>query len=159
MRKVRRALAGLIIVAISATAASAEMPKALKGTWILDAQATEKYIKAQPDWDAEHAGILKEQLYQMREMMFEFTDDAFVASRLGLKEKERVSVTLKESNSKKFVFEAKMSGKAGALTVTFVTDTAITVEQSGDDSMRYYLWKRGSLPEKKAPSAKAPPQK
>ena len=50
MQRIRNAFVVLSVVAFSAAAALADMPKELKGTWILDAEATEKYVQTSPKW-------------------------------------------------------------------------------------------------------------
>jgi len=153
MGNLGRVLVSMIIVATSATVASAEMPKELKGSWILDAQATQKYVKTSPKWKAEDEKHLPMIIKRMSQMQYKFTDDAIVMSMRG--REQVIPVSLKKSDAKKYVFDGKLRGQDVTMTVFFMDDATINIRSSATDDMDYYLWKRGSLASKEGPSDKS----
>jgi hypothetical protein len=139
--------AALAVVAISTTSALAEMPKALKGSWILDAEATEANFKASPEYDEEAAKFLPMIFKQMSKAVFEFDDGVIALTERG--KKQPIPITLKENDGKKFIFEAKLGKDVLTFTITLNDKGNISIVNSKSDNMDLYLWKRG-VPDKKA---------
>jgi len=125
------------------TQALAEMPKELKGFWILEAQATERNILASPKLTPKDAKYLPTVLKRMSQYVWEFNDGVITSSR-GTKNKT-LTVVLKENNKKEFVFEGQMDNQTIMMTVTFVNNALINIRSSATDDMYYYLWTRGKL--------------
>ena len=48
MKKVIRVFLGLVIIHALSSTALAETPETLKGTWVVDAKATEEFLKSSP---------------------------------------------------------------------------------------------------------------
>ncbi len=153
MSNIEKVLVGLAMMSISITGAWAEMPKELKGSWILHASATETHMKTSPKWKAEHAKYLPTVMKRMSKVLFEFGDNAIVAST-GSKQ-QTLPVMLKESSRTKYVFEGRVREKSVTMTVSFVDDRTINIRSSATDDMDYYLWKRGSLTNKAAADDKS----
>lgn len=153
MRHIGRALVVLAILSLPVTAAWAEMPRELKGSWILDASATEERLKTSPKWTAEDAKYLPIVLKRMSQFLFEFEEDAIVSSMRG--QRQIVPVVLKESSGERYVFEGKMPDRTMTLTVSFVDDRTINIRSSETDDMDYFLWKRGHLTGEAGPDDEA----
>lgn len=143
MSNTRSVVLGLAIMVLSATGAMAEMPVRLKGTWILDAEATAALMKTSPKWKAEDEKYLPTILKRMSLMLYEFEDHAISVSMRG--KKQVLAVVLQESSAKKHVFKGTVEGETVAMTVSFVGDATIKIRSSSTDDMDYYLWKRGRL--------------
>lgn len=143
MSRIWIVMGALMILAFSTTATLAEMPEELKGTWILDAQATEHYIMTSPKWKPETAKYLPTIMERMSYYVFEFDEGVIIASRRA--KKETLPVALKENDKKKYVFKGEIRNQTITMTVTFVNDTTINIRSSATDDMDYYLWKRGRL--------------
>ena len=143
MRGIGIVLGALMTLAFSTTATLAEMPKDLKGSWVLAAEATEHNIMASPKISPEAMKYLPTIMKRMSQYVWEFDDNVISSSR-GAK-KETLTVVLKENDKKKYVFEGQLRDQIIMLTVTFVSDTTINIRSSATDDMNYYLWKRGQL--------------
>jgi len=153
MQRIRNAFVVLSVVAFSTAAALADMPKELKGTWILDAEATEKYVQTSPKWKDEDAKRLPMIMKRMSQVLYELKDGAMIATMWG--RSQTVAVTLNKRDGKSYVFDAKVRDQTMTMTVTFVSDATITIRSSTTDDMDYFLWKRGKLPKEAGPNDKA----
>lgn len=141
-----KALVVLAILAVPVTGARAEMPEELKGSWTLDASATEENLKTSPQWTAEDAKYLPTIMKRMSQFVFEFEEDAIVSSRRG--KQQILPVVLKENSGEMYVFEGTIRDERVTVTVSFVDDRTINIRSSATDDMDYYLWKRGRLTDK-----------
>ena len=150
MRSLVKALAVLAILTLPVTTAWAEMPNELKGSWILDAPATEEHLKTSPQWKAEDAKFLPTILKRMSQFLFGFEEDAIVSTMRG--RQQVIPVELKEKSGHTYVFEGKVRDQTITLTVSFVDDRTISIRSSASDDMDYFLWKRGQLAEEAGPS-------
>ncbi|MBW2664449.1 MAG: hypothetical protein JRD93_21350 [Deltaproteobacteria bacterium] len=147
MKRIEHVLMALVIVVISATPVLAEMPKSLQGTWIIDAEATETYIKTSPKWKAEDAKYLPTIMKRMSQVVYEFDDDSITVSMRG--KKQPLQVALKQSEKKSYIFEGNVGDKVFTLTVSITDEGNLNIRSSATDDMDYYLWKRGQ-PDNKA---------
>lgn len=141
MNRILRALAIVAIVTISTTTTQAEMPEALKGSWIFDADATEAYMQTSPNWKAEDEKYLPTILKRMSQAAYEFTDDAFIVSMRG--KTQALNVTLTHSEKKIYIFEGTLADQNITLTASINDGGGLNVRSSATDDMEYYLWKRG----------------
>ncbi|MDJ0945892.1 MAG: hypothetical protein QNJ30_20690 [Kiloniellales bacterium] len=146
MSNIGRALVISAILAAPATGAWAEMPKELKGSWVLDVAATERHVTTSPQWKAEDAKYLPIFVKQMSQFVFEFEENAIVSSMRG--RRQILPVVLKENSGKTYVFEGTIRDKSVTVTVSFVDDRTINIQSSATDDMDYYLWKRGQPTDK-----------
>jgi len=143
MSNIKRVLVAIAITGVAPIGAFAAMPEELKGSWILDAEATEKYMKTSPKWRAADEKYLPTILKRMSQVLYEFKGDTISVSMRG--KRQVLPVALKKSSSKKHVFEGEVQGKLLTMTVAFVDDATINIRSSSTDDMHYYLWKRGHL--------------
>ena len=143
MSKIAIVLVSFVFLMFVATPAVAEMPKELKGTWILDAQATEHNIRTSSKMKPEDAKYLPTIIKRMSQYGWEFSDGSITSSR-GSK-KQTLSVVLKESDQKTFVFEGTQNNQIITMTVALISDTVINIRSSATDDMDNYLWMRGNL--------------
>ena len=132
------------------TTSMAEMPDTLKGSWILNADATSLYIKTSPKWDASGEKYLPTILKRMSQMAYVFNDKAIVVSMRG--REQALPVTLSSSEDKTYVFDGELRGKSVTMTVSFIDETTINIRSSATDDMDYYLWSRGEVPGEDGPS-------
>ena len=146
MGNIGKVLVVLAILAVPVTEAWAEMPKELKGSWILDASATEKHVTTSPQWTAEDAKYLPTIMKRMSQFVFEFEEDAIVSSMRG--KQQSLPVVLKENSGKTYVFEGTIRDERVTVTVSFVDDRTINIRSSATADMDYFLWKRGRLTDK-----------
>lgn len=143
MYKIGKLWVQFVLFMFVTTQALAEMPKELKGFWILETKATERNILTSQKMKQEDAKYLPIILKRMSQYVWEFNDGVITTSR-GKKNKTLI-VALKENNKKKFVFEGQMDNQTITMTVTFVNDALINIRSSATDDMNYYLWTRGKL--------------
>jgi len=143
MRKIEAVLAALVMAAVSTTAIAAEMPKELKGSWILNAEATTEYMKTSPKWDEATAKHLPMIIKRMSKLVYLFEDDVITVSMRG--KGHALPVVLKSTDKKTYVFEAKAGKRVITLTVSINDAGNLNIRSSATDDMDYYLWKRGEL--------------
>ena len=141
MKAIQQALLTFIIIAISTTASWAEMPDALKGSWILDTAATEKYMQTSPKWTPEDAKYLPMILKRMSQAVYEFKENAFIVSMRG--KTQTLPIILKHSEKQKYIFEGTLGDQTMTLTASITDEGNLNVRSSATDDMTYYLWKRG----------------
>lgn len=122
------------------------MPKILKGTWIVDATATEANMKTSPKWKAEGSKYLPTIMKRMSQVMYAFDDDTITVTMRG--KKQPLKVALKHSEKKRYLFEGNVGGRVITLTVTITGEGNLNIRSSATDDMDYYLWKHGR-PDKK----------
>lgn len=137
------ALVKFVLLMFTATLVLAEMPRELKGTWILDVEATELNMKASPEMKPEDEKYIPTILKRMSQYQWNF-DEGVIESSRGSK-KQALSVSLEESDKNKVVFKGRLNDQAIIMTVVFVSDKVINILSSATDDLNYYLWTRGSL--------------
>jgi len=140
MNKVIRLVMSCLILGVLATAASAQMPQELKGSWSLNAPATEKYMKTSPKWSGMDERYLRIALNKMAQMRYMFAEDAIIVFAQG--KKQTIPVSLKKSEPRKYTFEGKVLNQAFTLTVSYVDKTTINIRSSLTDETDYLLWSR-----------------
>ena len=150
MSNLGKALAVVAILTVPVAEAWAEMPDELKGSWVLDASATEEHLKTSPRWKAEDAKYLPTVLKRMSQFLFEFEESAIVSTMRG--RQQIIPVVLKENSGNGYVFEGRVRDQSLTLTVSFVDDQTINIRSSASDDMDYFLWKRGELASGAGPS-------
>lgn len=137
------------MIALSATA-WAEVPKELKGTWVVDLVPSIQYMQTSPKWTDQTATHLPPILQRMSQAMYEFTDDYLVVSIGGKKKKLPVSLISTQSNVT--VFERTVGGQLHTLTVSMMNGSNINVKSSFNHDLDFYLWKRGRVTTQVEPS-------
>ncbi|MCG8436122.1 MAG: hypothetical protein MJA83_19050, partial [Gammaproteobacteria bacterium] len=103
MRAIGLVLSAAIFM-FSTTVASSEMPERLKGSWILNAGATENFMRTSPKWGPDAEKYLPRILERMSHYMFEFEDGVITAS--GQVKRNTMSAMLKEHDAETYVFES-----------------------------------------------------
>lgn len=146
----KKPLITTIILTLLAGLASADMPSALRGTWILDAEATVKNLKTSPKWKAEDEKYLPSILKRMSQIEHGFTHDEVTVSFRNKKQSIQVDAVKKDEN--KYLLSAKAGEHEITLTVTLKSGNRINIQSSATDDMDYYLWKRGALSKDKGVS-------
>jgi hypothetical protein len=130
------------LIASFATTVPAEMPEAIKGTWVIDAEASEAQMKTSPKWKAEDAQYLPRIMERMALVRYLFEGDTITVSMRG--KEQPMPVTLKTSNEKKWIFEGQAGEQTVTLTVSLNDQGCMNIKSSATDDMDYYLWKRGN---------------
>lgn len=125
-------------------ACRAQMPDTLEGSWILDVEATQAYVKSSPKWKEADAKHLPMVLKRMSQVSYVFEGDAITISARGSAQK--LPVTRKSSKAPAYVFEGEKGDDSVRLTVTISEEGNMNIRSSKTDDMDYYLWKRGNLP-------------
>ena len=120
------------------------MPDALEGSWVLNAEATQAYVKSSPKWNEGDEKHLPMVLKRMSEVAYVFEGDAITISARG--SAQMLPVALKSSEANEYVFEGEKGDDSVTLTVTISEEGNMNIRSSKTDDMDYYLWKRGSLP-------------
>jgi hypothetical protein len=153
MNKIKKATIIISAAVIPLLSTAAEMPKALKGTWILDAKATEAFIQTSPRWKPEDGKYLPMIMKRMSQVLYTFKDDSIIAAMRGKDQALPISSVKRDGNS--YVFEGEARGKAVTLTIIPKKDGMINIRSSAHNDMDYYVWKRGTLPKEEGPSDSA----
>ena len=143
LRTAVQMLIGLAAWASTVDALSAEMPKDLKGFWILDAKATAAYMQTSPKWKAEDAKYLPRIIQRMSQATYLFEDGKITVSTRG--RQQPLDVVLKTSEKPRYVFEGNVGDQALTLPVSITEAGNLNIRSSATDDMDYYLWKRGKL--------------
>ena len=149
MTSIRSHLLALAL-ALFPTLHAAEMPAALKGSWILDAAKTEANIKASPKWKPGDEKMLPTIFKHMAQVLYSFNDEQVAASRRG--KEMSIPIEKVESDADKHVISCQVQDKPMTITVTFVDKDTINIRSSMTNDMDYFLWKRGSLEGTDGPS-------
>ena len=131
---------GIAVMALSATAL-AEVPKELKGTWVIDLVPSIQYMQTSPRWTDQTATHLPPILQRMSQVMYEFTDDSMVMSIGG--KKKILPVSLKSTQANVIIFESAVGGQLHTLTVSNTNGTNVNFKSSASNDLDFYLWKRG----------------
>lgn len=144
--RISNTIKGCFIILMAWTCnVSAETPQVLKGSWILDAEATEKQIKSSPSFKAEDEKYLPAILKRMSLVSYTFTETAITVAMRG---KEQIMpVVLKEHEAAVYIFEGKAGEDTVTMTVRFIDEETINIRSSATDDMDHYLWKRGQIGE------------
>lgn len=140
MRNVIKIVLSCLMIAGLTTAASAQMPQELKGSWSLNAPATEKYMKTSPKWKNVDERYLRIILNKMAQIKYVFTEDTIVVSTQG--KKQSIPVVLKKSEPQKYTFEGTLLDQTFAMTVSFYDKTTINIRSSLTDETDFLLWSR-----------------
>jgi hypothetical protein len=136
-----RMLMAMVVALACAGAARAQMPDALKGTWVIDAEASTAYMKTSPKWtdkDAEHLPMIFKHLAGV---VYIFADNT-IAVATG-KERQTYAATLKSRDGNTYVFDTKAGDQPITLTATLTAAGKLNVRSSATNDMDYYLWQRG----------------
>jgi hypothetical protein len=133
----------VLLSLITISSALAEMPAQIKGSWVIDAEGSEAFMKTSPKWDAAGAKFLPTILKRMAQVTYAFEGDNFVVAMRG--KEHKLPVTLVKSEGNTHIFEAKRGEKVMTITVTLNDKDQLNVRSSGSDDMDYYLWKRGEM--------------
>lgn len=150
-----RTIKAYILISITALALSAtalaEMPKELKGTWVLDVDATVKQMKTSPGGNDQARKRFTEIVKRMSQVMFEFTNDSLV---LSIGETMRtLTVASKNNQANVSVFEGKAGEEPFTLAVSVANETNINFRSSLNNDLDSCLWKRRGVSESAALSA------
>jgi len=129
------------------TTAFAELPAELAGSWVLDSEASEKFVKTSPKWDAEGAKFLPTILKRMAMVQYTFEEGSISVSMRG--KAQKIPASLVKSEGQVHTFEAKAGDKTFTITATINEKGQLNMRSSSTDDGDYYLWKRGTT----APSA------
>jgi hypothetical protein len=140
---------GIAVMALSATAL-AEVPKELKGTWVIDLVPSIQYMQTSPRWTDQTATHLPPILQRMSQVMCEFTDDSLVLFK-GEK-KKTLPISLKSTQSNVTIFERHVGGQLHTLTVSITNGTNINFKSSTNTDLDFYVWKRGRVTKEVAAS-------
>lgn len=141
MRMLHAAVIGVVLGAVVASASiGAEMPEELKGTWVLNQEATQEYVKQSPKWKAGDEKTLPLMLKAMSRIRYIFSEKS-VTVVIG-ERKQELPVTLKEHKDGKWVFTGAVEGKQFTLTVTLDKKGNLNFRSSASDDMDYYLWQK-----------------
>ncbi|MEO1856906.1 MAG: hypothetical protein ABGY95_06020 [Rubritalea sp.] len=123
------------------TTAFAKLPAEIAGSWVLDSEATEKFIQTSPKWDAEGAKYLPSILKRMSMVEYTFEEGTISASMRG--KSQEIPATLVKSEGNVHVFEIKMGEKTFTITATINKKGQLNMRASNSDDGDYYLWTRG----------------
>jgi hypothetical protein len=145
-------LTGIAVIAMPAMGL-AEIPKELKGTWVLDIAPTIKHMKTSPGWNDQTEKDLPPIMKRMSQVMFEFTDDSLVLSVRG--KKNTIPVSLKSTQSNVYIFERNVGEKQSILTVSITKGTNIIFRSPTNNELDSCLWKRGRLTKAQGPRDEA----
>jgi hypothetical protein len=146
---------GLIValVAVVSMGVFGEMPAELKGSWVIDIDASVEYMKTSPRWVDADAKYLPSIMKRMAQMGYVFEEGAASLSFRG--KALALPITLQESREDTYVFETVVKEQVVFLTVIFMDDETINIRSSSSDDMHYYLWQRGELAGPAGPSDSA----
>lgn len=126
------------------TAAATKKHMALKGTWIVDAGATEEFLKTNPlsAKDAQWFPMIAGYMFQA---IVEFDDEAITLSAYTGENKTTFQILPQQSGEMKYISETRRRDSgADTLIVSILNDTNIKI--SGlENQMNYFLWKREKL--------------
>ncbi|MBF0198535.1 MAG: hypothetical protein HQL32_12535 [Planctomycetes bacterium] len=147
MNKFKQLAVILLATAFPLIGFAAEMPKELKGTWILDAKASEAYIQTSPKWKPKDAKYLPKIMKRMSQVLYTFKDDSIIAAMRG--KEQAFPITSVEREGENFLCKGNIKGKEVTLTVSLRKDGVINIKSSTTDDMDYYIWKRGELSKEK----------
>jgi hypothetical protein len=131
----------LILVLAFSGFARAEIPEILKGTWILNAEATEAHMKSLPQWKEQDAKYLPMVLKHMSAYEQSFTDTELVLSING-QEKMKGPLSFEQKEGDNYILSTKLNGKDVILTVNQTNDGNLIIKSSATNDMDHYLWKQ-----------------
>lgn len=124
------------------TSALADLPAQIAGSWVLDADATETFIKTSPKWDAEGAKYLPTILKRMSMVEYTFKEGSITATMRG--KEQKIDATLVKTEGNTHIFEVKAGEKTITITCLVNEKGQLNMRASNSDDGDYYLWKRGT---------------
>ena len=136
-------LAAVLLCVLSVPAFAATpvpMPENLKGTWKLNATATEAAMRTSPKWDADAEKYWPRILKRMSQVRYILEDGKIIAA-MGEKKKE-VPVTVKSQDGDVTVFDATAGDKPFTMTATLDKDGNLNLKSSATDDMDFYWWEK-----------------
>lgn len=134
----------VFVLANLVTAAVAELPAKIAGSWVLDAEATTKFFPTSPKWKESDARFLPEIIKSMASMKYSFSEGKMTLERKG--KLHSVDATLLEQKGDTFIFELQPSPNYSfKMTCTVNEKGLLNIRSSNTDDLDYYLWKRGDL--------------
>ena len=131
----------MLMIPVFSSAAFAEMPEALKGTWVVDAKATEAFLKRFPPANAEQ--WLPKTTSDMFQRIYDFDGEVIAASTYAGDRKLIYRPLSQESGNKRYISEE--GGRDDILIVSIVNEKNITISSSRNQFMGAFFWKRIKL--------------
>ena len=131
----------MLAMQVLSTTAFAEMPEALKGTWAVDAKATEAFLKKFPPANAER--WLPKVTSDMFQRIYDFDNGVITASTYLGDKKSIYRPLSQQSDNKKYISEE--GGRDDVLIVTIVNESNIVISSSRNQFIGGFFWKRAKL--------------
>lgn len=128
---------------LSSLRAAGEMPAAIEGSWVLDAEATKAKLRATPDWKAEDEKFLPTVLKRMSQVSYAFKKGEVVASRRG--KQRSIPIDSVKSDDGRYLLTGKVGDQELTFTVTLVDEETLNIRLSLTNDMDHFLWQRGTL--------------
>ena len=130
----------LVAIQLYPSHALAETPEKIRGSWVLDAEATEKSVIAAPPYkDAEWLGMAAG---YMVGVIYEFDENGAIIHMYGGDKKREYQFLSRHDTEIKYSPKNIQGTAPDTLTVSIVSDKNIKIVHAGSPEMGSLLWKR-----------------
>jgi hypothetical protein len=139
---VKKILAVLILVSAISSVAFADMPNSLKGTWVIDAKATEEYLKnSSPKLDPKEAELFPLLLGDSFGIILNFNSGVLTTSTYhGDKSSPPHQLISQQNEQMKYIFKGD---KDDLWTVSIINNGKnINIKATKNPTFEFCLWKR-----------------